>query len=178
MPALAISPYTQRGAVVHERYDFLSFIRTMELVTGMKPLNLFDATAVPLYAAFDADASDNDEPFDAITPGLDLTATNPANAPNAKLSEQLPLETPDQVPQRVLDRILWQYRYGADTQPPPPGPNASGIDERGWSPAESNDEAAETLARVIDFLGLDPELVNDRYGAAAAEGDGEEDGDD
>jgi hypothetical protein len=167
MPALAISPYTRRGAVVHERYDFLSFIRTMELVTGMKPLNLFDATAVPLYAAFDADASDNDEPFDAITPDLDLTATNPSNAPNAKLSQRLPLETPDQVPQRVLDRILWQYRYGAGTLPPPPGPNASGIDDRGWSPAESNEEAAATLAEVIDFLGLDPELVRERYGVAA-----------
>ena len=61
MPALAISPYTKRGAVVHTRYDFLSFIRTLELAIGMKPLNLFDATAVPLYDAFDPSA-DNDEP--------------------------------------------------------------------------------------------------------------------
>jgi DNA-binding beta-propeller fold protein YncE len=178
MPVLAISPYTRRGAVVHDRYDFLSFIRTMELVIGMKPLNLFDATAVPLYAAFDADPSDNDEPYDAITPNFDLTATNPANAPDAKLSERLPLETPDQVPQRVLDRILWQYRYGAGSQPPPPGPNASGIDDRGWSPAEANSDAAATLAEVIDFLGLDPKLVRERYGeAASAPPDEAEDGD-
>ena len=43
IPALAISPFTKRGAVVHTRYDFLSFIRTLELTIGMKPLNLFDA---------------------------------------------------------------------------------------------------------------------------------------
>ena len=33
IPAFAISPYAKRGAVVHTRYDFLSFIRTLELVT-------------------------------------------------------------------------------------------------------------------------------------------------
>jgi DNA-binding beta-propeller fold protein YncE len=167
MPALAISPYTRRGAVVHDRYDFLSMIRTMELVIGMKPLNLFDATAVPLYNAFDSDPSDNDEPYDAITPDLDLTATNPANAPGAKLSARLPLDTPDQVPQRVLDRILWKYRHGASAQAPPPGPNASGIDERDWSPAEARTNAAESLAEVIQSLGLDPQVVRERYGAAA-----------
>ncbi len=60
IPALAISPYTKRGAVIHNRYDFLSFIRTLELVTGMKPLNLFDATAVPLYDAFNSTTSGNE----------------------------------------------------------------------------------------------------------------------
>jgi hypothetical protein len=162
MPALAISPYTQRGAVVHTRYDFLSFIRTLELVTGMEPLNLFDATAVPLYDAFDSDPSDNMEPYNAIVPEIDLTATNPASAPNAKLSQRLPLEIPDQVPQPVLDRILWQYRHGADSEPPPPGPNASGIDMRNWSDDRTSD--AEALEEVIEILGLDEDLVRERYG--------------
>ncbi len=161
IPALAISPYTRRGAVVHSRYDFLSFIRTMQLVIGMKPLNLFDATAVPLYKAFDSDASDNDDPYDAIVPNVDLTATNPASAPNAKLSDRLPLETPDQVPQRVLDRILWQYAHGGGSKPPPPGPNAEGIDEHGWEPGKASDEKA--LAEVIEELGLDEDAVGDRY---------------
>jgi DNA-binding beta-propeller fold protein YncE len=177
IPALAISPYTRRGAVVHDRYDFLSFIRTLELVTGMKPLNLFDATAVPLYRAFDADPSDNDEPYNAITPSLDLTATNPANGPAAKLSAKLPLETPDQVPQRVLDRILWQYRYGAGSEPPPPGPNATGLDDRGWTPEVAKDGAAEMLSEVIQELGLDPKIVRERYGKAAT-ADVEDDEDD
>ena len=170
MPALAISPYTQRGAVVHTRYDFLSFIRSMELVLAMEPLNLFDATAVPLYDAFDSDPSDNDEPYDAITPEVDLTATNPANAPNAKLSASLPLETPDQVPQRLLDKILWQYRHGVGSQPPPPGPNASGVDEREWGRDPVSD--AEALEEVIEALGLDEDLVRQRYGSGASEPDG------
>jgi hypothetical protein len=32
-----------------------------------------------------------------------------ASSPNAKLSKQLPLNSPDRVPQRILDRILWQF---------------------------------------------------------------------
>jgi YVTN family beta-propeller protein len=162
MPALAISPYTKRAKVDHTRYDFLSFIRTMELAIGMKPLNLFDATAVPLYKAFDSDPSDNDEPYDAITPSIDLTATNPASAPNANLSERLPLEYTDQTPQRILDRILWQYRHGADAAPPPPGPNASGIDDAGFKLSEVDD--AEILAELIKRLGLDEDLIAERYG--------------
>jgi DNA-binding beta-propeller fold protein YncE len=161
IPALAISPYTRRGAVVHSRYDFLSFIRTLELVTGMKPLNLFDATAVPLYNAFDSDSSDNDEPYDAITPNVDLTATNPPTAPNARLSDRLPLEVPDQVPQRVLDRILWQYAHGRSAKAPPPGPNAAGLDELGWHPGKVSDEKA--LEEAIEQLGLDEDVVRDRY---------------
>ena len=147
IPALAISPYTKRGAVVSNRYDFLSFIRTLELVIGMEPLNLFDATAVPLYDAFDSDPSDNDEPYDAIVPAVDLLERNPANATNARLSEELPLMFTDRTPQRMLDRILWQYVHGPDSEPPPPGPNASGLDEAEWrrSGGMSPEEAMEAV---------------------------------
>ncbi len=161
MPALAISPYTKRGAVIHSRYDFLSFIRTLELTIEMKPLNLFDATAVPLYRAFDSDPSDNDEPYNAIVPDVDLTATNPASAPNAEQSDRLPLEIPDQVPQRILDKILWQYRHGADSKPPPPGPNASGIDEANWPRGGISD--SEAMEEVIEHLGLDEDVIRERY---------------
>src|SRR5215211_1696727 len=51
IPALAISPYTQPGAVVHDRYDQLSFLRTLEIIVGLKPLHLAEALAVPLYNA-------------------------------------------------------------------------------------------------------------------------------
>lgn len=148
IPALAISPYTKRGAVVHDRYDFLSFIRTLELVTGMKPLNLFDATAVPLYDAFDNSPGDNSQPYKAILPNVDRNARNPADAPDARLSSDLPLTLTDQVPQEVLDRILWHSVHGQDSAPPPPGPNAS---------QDSGDEAdaaelAQGLAELRDQL--------------------------
>jgi Phosphoesterase family len=131
IPAFAISPYAKRGAVVRTRYDFLSFIRTLEIVVGMKPLNLWDSLAVPMYDAFTSSAG-NAEPYTAIKPDVNLVERNPATAANARLSEELNIGRTDRTPQRILDRILWQYVHGADSKPPPPGPNASGLDEAQW----------------------------------------------
>jgi sugar lactone lactonase YvrE len=135
IPALAISPYARRGAVVHTRYDQISILRTAEIVMGMKPLNLAEALGVPLYDAFGSRAS-NSAAYDAIMPGLDMTATNPNTARNRRASAGLNFGTLDQIPQRRLDAILWHYRHGFDSQPPPPGPNASGLDH-----LEGNGEA-------------------------------------
>ena len=154
IPAFAISPYAKRGAVISNRYDFLSFIRTLEIVVGMEPLNLFDATAVPLYDAFDSDPSDNDEPYQAIVPEQDLLERNSETAANAQRSARLPLEFTDRTPQRILDTILWQYVHGADSEPPPAGPNASGIDEARWRrEGRLTDEEAleETREEIGEF---------------------------
>ena len=147
IPAFAISPYAKKGAVVHTRYDFLSFIRTMELVVGMEPLNLFDSVAVPMYDAFDGDPSDNMEPYTAIVPEVDMLERNTESSPDAKLSESLPLEFTDRTPQRMLDTILWHFVHGADSEPPPAGPNASGLDEATWRRMGglSDEEALEEL---------------------------------
>ena len=144
IPAFAISPYAKEGAVIHTRYDFLSFIRTLEIAVGMKPLNLFDALAVPMYDVFTPNP-DNDEPYEALVPDVDMTERNSESAPNAKFSAQLPLGFTDRTPQRYLDKILWQYVHGPDSEPPPPGPNASGLDEARWraSGGLSKEEALE-----------------------------------
>ena len=123
IPAAVISPFAKRGAVVHTRYDFLSVIRSIELIVGMKPLGLFDRLATPMYDAFQAQPS-NDAPYTAIVPQQSRGELNTANATAAALSKSLDFRTLDQVPQETLDRILWQYVHGAGSQPPPPGPNA------------------------------------------------------
>jgi DNA-binding beta-propeller fold protein YncE len=122
IPAAVISPYAKRGQIVHERYDFLSVIRSMELILGMKPLGLFDQLATPMYDAFQG-APANAEPYSAAVPAQDRLAKNTAASPNAKESRGLNLEQTDRAPQRVLDRILWQAVHGAHAKPPPPGPN-------------------------------------------------------
>jgi YVTN family beta-propeller protein len=50
--ALVISPYTQKGTVDSTLYDQDSMVRTMEMILGMKPMSLFDASAVPMLNAF------------------------------------------------------------------------------------------------------------------------------
>jgi DNA-binding beta-propeller fold protein YncE len=128
IPAFAISPYAKRGAVVHTRYDFPSLIRTAQLPIGMKPFTLFDALATPLYDAFDS-TPNNLQPFDAAVPNVDLTATNPDTPENRAAVRGYDMYATDRVPQRVLDSQVWRAVRGPGVKPPPPGPNAEGIDE-------------------------------------------------
>ena len=52
----------------------------------MKPLNLFDAVAVPMYDVFTPNP-DNDEPYEAIVPNVNLTERNTEASPNARVLE-------------------------------------------------------------------------------------------
>jgi len=61
---------------------------------------------------------------DAIPAKVDLLTRNTAAAPWAALSNRLPLDEVDAVPQAQLDAILWKSVHGADSVQPPPGPNA------------------------------------------------------
>jgi YVTN family beta-propeller protein len=128
IPAAVISPYTTPGAVVHTRYDFLSVLRSMELILGMEPIGLADAYATPMYDAF-SPAAGNLAPYSAVVPEQDRSAVNSAASPDAALSGSLDFSAVDQIPERILDRILWHAVYGADATPPPPGPNADPEEE-------------------------------------------------
>jgi hypothetical protein len=122
--AAVISPFARRGAVVHDRYDQLSMIRSIELILGMHPLGLFDSLATPMYDVFGS-APDNSEPYDAVSENVDLLARNADTAANRALSAGLDLNHGvDRVPQRTLDGVLWKSVHGPDATPPPPGPNA------------------------------------------------------
>jgi DNA-binding beta-propeller fold protein YncE len=149
IPAMVISPYTQKGAVVHDRYDQLSFLRTAEEIIGMKPLNLAEHLAVPLYHAM-TPRPVNSAPYNAIKPKVSVTATNPNTAANRRASKGLPLNALDQVPQRRLDAILWGYKHGPHSTPPPPGPNASAQDTEGRD--QSGDEALGHPGRIAQKL--------------------------
>lgn len=64
--ALAAGPYVRRGAVVSDRYDQLSLLRTIELILGLDPLNPNDALAVPMFGIFNA--KPNNSAYVAPTP--------------------------------------------------------------------------------------------------------------
>jgi hypothetical protein len=124
MPAGVFSPYTKRGAVVHTRYDMLSFIRSMELILGMHPLSIADALATPMYDAFTS-TPDNSEPTNLIEPTYPLLERNPNTRANRDLARRYNFVLPDRIPQAVLDRVLWRSVHGPSSQTPPPGPNAT-----------------------------------------------------
>jgi YVTN family beta-propeller protein len=51
--AFIVGPYVRQGAVVSKAYTTLDFIRTMEDILGLDPLNVSDALAVPMADVFD-----------------------------------------------------------------------------------------------------------------------------
>ena len=125
-PAFVISPWARHGAVVHTRYDQYSMLRTIELITGLDPLALNDALATPMYDAFiSGSEKPDDTPYNVIEPSYSLTTKNTAAAADARLSDELPWNRLDAVPQSISDQILWASAYGTKVAPPPPGPNAS-----------------------------------------------------
>ena len=50
--ALAVGPWVKRDAVVSDRYDQLSMLRTIEMLLGIDPMNQNDALAVPMFSIF------------------------------------------------------------------------------------------------------------------------------
>jgi hypothetical protein len=50
--AFAAGPYVKRGAVVSDRYDQLSMLRTIELILGLRSLNSAEQLAAPMFGVF------------------------------------------------------------------------------------------------------------------------------
>ena len=124
IPALVISPFSRRGAVVHTRYDFPSVIRSIGLILGMQPLGLFDALATPMYDVF-APTPDNAEPYRATAPSFNVFETNPTTGAAARRWRRFDLRGVDRIPQHEYVAALWKSVHGLHSRPPPPGPNAN-----------------------------------------------------
>jgi YVTN family beta-propeller protein len=114
--AFAISPYTQRGTVDSTFYSTVSVLRTMELILGVPPMSQFDAVANPMTAAFGS--TPNLRPYDAIQPGVSLTAKNTASSPMTAESLSIDFSKPDRIPMDLMNRILWASVRGM-TDPMP-----------------------------------------------------------
>jgi hypothetical protein len=93
-----------RGGIQHHHYSTASFVRTIELILGLQPLSLYDATAEPLYAAFGMTA--NARPFAALTPAVDMKAINAKTAYRAGESARMNWRVPDAVNANELNDIL------------------------------------------------------------------------
>jgi YVTN family beta-propeller protein len=52
MPAVMMGPYVRRDYVDHSHYSIPSFLKTVEVLYGLDPLNIYDAGAAPMVDAF------------------------------------------------------------------------------------------------------------------------------
>ncbi len=121
--ALVISAYNRPGALVHEFHNTVSFIRTMELLLGIQPMNLLDATATPVdIFRPEADL----RPYRAVLPdvALDNLLTPPARDAATlywmqRTAEQ-DTEHADMADPRVLNEAIWFSARGAASPMPEP----------------------------------------------------------
>jgi YVTN family beta-propeller protein len=119
--ALAVSPYTQRGAIDSTFYSQVSMVKTIELILGVPPMSLFDLIANDMRHSFQP--TPNLTPYQAIEPTQSIYERNPeANAlggqekVDAIASGKMDWQEPDDVPTEQLNQILW--RNAMSTQYP------------------------------------------------------------
>jgi len=113
-----ISPYTQHGKVDSTLYSTVSMLRTIELLTGLRPLTQFDAYALPMSPSF-SDKPDL-RPYTAQKPVQSLTETNTATAPLAALSAKQNFAQEDKANEQVLNEAVWQSVRGKGSPMPAP----------------------------------------------------------
>jgi hypothetical protein len=115
-PAFVISPYTRRGAVDSTMYNTTSMLRTMELILGLRPMTVYDASATPMTRAFSPTAKL--DVYRTETPKQSLTERNPPAGALAARSAKMDWDEADEIDDNELNRILWLALKG--TTPPSP----------------------------------------------------------
>ena len=120
---LVVSPYTRRGVVDSTHYNQTSVLRTIEELLGMRPMNKFDAAALPMRSVFQVQA--NRQPYKSIPNVIPLDEMNPSAATLRGAERRAALDSmamdfsrPDAVPEQRLNRILWHTARGWATPYP------------------------------------------------------------
>jgi YVTN family beta-propeller protein len=118
MPAYVVSAYGA-GGVIHQHFSTAGIVRTIEIILGLPPMTVYDASARPLYEAF-AQTPDL-RPYDALPAAIDITAVNARTAYRAADSLRADFTREDAVPSGELNDIIWHAVRGANTKDPPYG---------------------------------------------------------
>lgn len=122
--AYVLSPYVKRGELVSTQYNTISILRTMEQILGMKPMNQFDASAVPMFDCF-TDTPDF-TPFKSVPTNIPIDTMNPDPKAildpilraDALVSATLNFAEIDRAPEDVLNRIIWRSVKGSQVPYP------------------------------------------------------------
>lgn len=118
-PAYVISPYTRGGKIDSTMYNTTSMLRTIELLLGLRPMTVYDASSTPMTRAFNAAAKA--DAYITLVPAQPLDQRNPAGTPLAARSARLDFDEADKIDDNELNRILWLALKGT----PPPVPTRS-----------------------------------------------------
>lgn len=108
--AMAIGPWIAQHKVVSTHYDQLSMMRTMELLLGLKPLSLFDASALPMADIFTT--KPNGQRYTAVPLTVPWSETNNPSNPTARASNQLNWSGIQHNNPMTMNEILWYSLKG------------------------------------------------------------------
>jgi hypothetical protein len=119
---MVISPYTRTGAVIHTNYNLPSMVRTIEQILGVPPMNIMDATAMPMFDCFTGHADHT--PYKALENQIPLDEMNPklsglkgAALHYAQKSMEPQFDGIDSGDDDLFNRILWFAMKGNEKYP-------------------------------------------------------------
>lgn len=117
-----ISPYSRMQKRVHKNYNQVSMVRTIEQILGIPPMNVMDATALPMFDCFTTTI--NKTPYVALKNNIPLNEMNKGTAfltgkakQYALLSASSQFDKIDNGNDDLLNRILWFAAKGNQPYP-------------------------------------------------------------
>ena len=119
---LVISPYSKMNKTIHTNYNQTSMVRTIEQILGIPPMNVIDATALPMFECFSDSkhsyqytAVPNKIPLDKMNKSL--TQIKGKEKYFAKLSANEAFKELDSGDDDNMNKILWFHAKGNEQYP-------------------------------------------------------------
>ena len=119
---VVISPYSQLKRTIRTQYNQTSLVRTIEQILGLPPMNVVDATAMPMFDCFEMTpdttgyrAVPNLIPLDEMNPELHTLRGKALHY--AKKSMEPQFEHVDRGEDQLLNRIIWHAMKGKESYP-------------------------------------------------------------
>ena len=119
---LVISPYSILNATIHSNYNQTSMVRTIEQILGIPPMNVIDATALPMFDCFGDKKQSYSYQF--ITNNIPLNEMNKSVGQlkgrardYARLSAEKAFKEVDGGDDNMMNKILWFDAKGNENTP-------------------------------------------------------------
>jgi YVTN family beta-propeller protein len=119
---LVISPYSQSLATIGTQYNQTSMVRTIEQILGLPPMNIMDATAMPMFDCFATEPDEtayaaipNSIPLDEMNPELNTLRGKALHFARKSMEPQF--DHIDGGDDQLLNRIIWFAVKGNEAYP-------------------------------------------------------------
>lgn len=114
---MVVSPYSKLKQTIHTNYNQPSMIRSIEQILGLPPMNIEDATAMPMFDCFDQKADfsayiavANQIPLDEMNQDLSELSGQAHYFAEKSLEQQF--DRIDSGDDDLFNRIIWYAMKG------------------------------------------------------------------